>query len=80
MDKKRSTLAANLKRLRELQGLSQSALSRASGVNQSTIARIESDECSPTFGVIAVLRDALGCSAADLLDPAKKAAKASKRA
>jgi transcriptional regulator with XRE-family HTH domain len=77
MAKKLSHLARNLKRIRESQGLSQSALSQLAGVNQSTIGRIEADECSPTWAVLEVLRDSLGCSTSELTDNPRKASKSS---
>lgn len=69
----------NLKQAREHAGMTQQALSDASGVSARTVIRIEVDhEYSPNMATVWALADALGISVADLLadapDPSPLAA------
>lgn len=48
-----------IKNLRELRGLSQVELSKASGISQSYISRLESGKQEPTLGVAEDLLEAL---------------------
>ena len=52
-------LAANLRWQRERRGLTQSALSKRSGVPRSTIANLEAGGASPTLSVLVGLASAL---------------------
>lgn len=61
-------ISENLKRIRESKGLSQSELSRASGVSQSMIAQLERGTKALTFITAKILVDALNCKLDDLLD------------
>lgn len=62
------TFGARLRAIRELARVSQGQLASASGINQSTIARIESgDRDNPNLDTIEKLAGALGVSLAELL-------------
>lgn len=67
-------ISENLKRLREENGLSQSELSRASGVSQSMIAQLERGTKAFTLITAKILVDTLGCKLDDLLDDQQKGA------
>ena len=54
-------ISENLKRIREAKGMSQSELSRASGISQSMIAQLERGTKVLTFITAKILVDALGC-------------------
>ncbi len=56
----RYTLAMQLIALREKRGLSQSGLSRQTGINQAEISRIERGSGNPTERTMLRLADALG--------------------
>lgn len=57
--------AARLKALRESRGLTQAALSEASGVSQANICRVEAGEREPGWSVVTRLADALGVGVGD---------------
>lgn len=57
----------NLKRIREEKGMSQSELSRASGISQSMIAQAERGTKALTLITAKILVDALGCKLDDLI-------------
>lgn len=62
------TFGARLKAVREVARVSQGQLARASGVDQSTIARLESGEReNPNLETVEKLAGALGISLAELL-------------
>ena len=65
-------LANNLKRLREIQGLSQASLAEQSGVPRPTIAHLESGQANPTLHVVLRVARALGVSMDDLVDPGEE--------
>lgn len=60
-------ISENLKRIREAKGMSQSELSRASGISQSMIAQVERGTKVLTLITAKILVDALGCRVDDLL-------------
>jgi DNA-binding XRE family transcriptional regulator len=53
-------LGAALRAERERQGMSQAALSRASGLHRATISKIERGQEEPRFDTLMKLRDGLG--------------------
>lgn len=62
------TFGARLRAIRELARVSQGQLASASGINQSTIARLESgDRDNPNLDTMEKLASALGVSLAELL-------------
>ena len=63
-----STFSNNLKILREERKLSQNKLAELTGVNQTTIARWENEEISPSLDNIYDLANALHVSIATLTD------------
>ncbi len=63
-----ATFAANLRRIREAQGLSQERLAHAANLNMTHVAKIERTEREPGVRTIAKLAVALQISAADLFD------------
>ena len=62
-------LAGNIKRLRELCGLSQKALAEQSGVPRPTIAHLESGQANPTLSVVLKVAASLGVTVDGLVDP-----------
>ena len=63
-----STFSKNLKILREEKKLSQNKLAELAGVNQTTIARWENEEISPSLDNIYDLANALRVNIATLTD------------
>jgi transcriptional regulator with XRE-family HTH domain len=61
-------LGEKLLRIRKEKGVSSSKLEILSGVNQSTISRIETNTQSPTIDTLLKLCEALGISIIDLFD------------
>lgn len=61
-----SIFSKNLKYLRDLKKLSQNKLAEMANVNQTTIARWENEDISPTLDNIFDLANALNVSVADL--------------
>jgi transcriptional regulator with XRE-family HTH domain len=61
------TLGAAIVAHRKHAGLSQAALSRTTGINQSTISRIESDRVDPTASTLYYIAAGIGCSLSTLL-------------
>jgi transcriptional regulator with XRE-family HTH domain len=59
--------AANLRRLRERQHLSQEALAERSGLHRTEISLLERAEREPRLSTIALLADALGVKVQKLL-------------
>ena len=71
--KTKSLVAANVKRLREYKGWSQSELAQKVGIGQAAVCRIESGSHDPNGGTIDRLAAALGVSPDKLLaGPQKK--------
>jgi Zn-dependent peptidase ImmA (M78 family)/DNA-binding XRE family transcriptional regulator len=65
-----TSLAANLRRLREGAGLSQEALADRAGLSRVALGNIESRKSMPQASTLYSLADALGISAQELLRPA----------
>lgn len=61
-----AAFAANVERIRKERGLTQEQLGWASGIYQTTIARIESGERKPTLPTIFKLAGGLGVPPAEL--------------
>lgn len=61
-----SIFSKNLKYLRELKNLSQNKLAELAGVNQTTIARWENEEISPSLDNIIDVAEVLNISVSDL--------------
>lgn len=61
-----SIFSKNLKHLRESKNLSQNKLAELSNVNQTTIARWEKDEISPSLDNILDVANVLNVSVADI--------------
>lgn len=64
-------LGATLAEIRRDRGLTQEALSHATGVHRNYVGGIERGERSPTVATIAVLADALGISLGELFTRAE---------
>jgi XRE family transcriptional regulator, regulator of sulfur utilization len=61
--------AANLKREREAAGLSQEELASEAGMNRTHVGYLERRRRTPQLATIRLLAEALGISAARLVDP-----------
>lgn len=68
MDDPLPILAANLRRLREEQGLSQEALALSADMDPAEVRRIEACRRDPGVRVLARLAEALGRTPAELLN------------
>jgi ribosome-binding protein aMBF1 (putative translation factor) len=68
-DALRQVFARNLKKARQDAGLSQRALSRATGVSQTHIWLMEAGRANVTFDTLSVLAESLGKAPAELLTP-----------
>lgn len=66
-------LGSTLADIRRERGLTQEALSLATGVHRNYVGGIERGERSPTVATVAVLADALGVSLGDLFTRAESA-------
>jgi len=66
-------LAANLRRLRERNRLTQQDLAVRSGVPRPTLAHLESGEANPTLSVLVKVAEALGTSIEELIGRAEVA-------
>ncbi len=55
-----------LKRLRQLRGLTQRELAEATGVDPATLNQIEGGRRAPSVYTLAALADGLGCEVRDL--------------
>ncbi len=62
-----SAIGANLKTLREVMGVTQTALARSARVSQSGIAQIENGQRNPSFTTLLTLKRALGVTWVALL-------------
>lgn len=75
----RQILAANLRRMRRANGLSQESLAWEAGINRSYMAKIETGATWAGLEIICKLADALETEPAELLRaPARRVAKAAK--
>jgi transcriptional regulator with XRE-family HTH domain len=66
-DRTSDNLARNLRRLREIRGLTQQGLSRASSVPRPTIAHLESGSANPTLAVLLKVAAALQITMEELI-------------
>ncbi len=64
-----STLAANLRYVRQRRSLTQEKLAKLCGLPRSTVAQLETGTCNPTLSVLARLAMALRLSIEELLSP-----------
>ena len=67
MDSTVKAIAANVRRLRAVRGLSAAGLARASGVSRATLADVEAGRANPTVETLFGLASVLGVTLADLL-------------
>jgi transcriptional regulator with XRE-family HTH domain len=67
MDRLVSTVARNIRRLREREGVSLGALATRSGVGKATLSRLEAGQGNPTVETLYALADALGVTLGDLV-------------
>ncbi|MFI6294632.1 helix-turn-helix domain-containing protein [Nonomuraea sp. NPDC050790] len=65
-------LAANLRRLRRLRGLSSAELARRAGVGPATLSLLERSQGNPTLETVTSLAAALGVPVTDLIDGARR--------
>ncbi len=75
MDEPSANLARNVRSLRESRGLSQQALSDASGVPRPTWAHLESGAANPTLAVLLKAAAALGVTLEELVAPPRAEAR-----
>jgi transcriptional regulator with XRE-family HTH domain len=61
-------LAARLKQLRELRGLTQQGLAKKSGVSHGYLARLEIAMHDPSLSTLAKLAKALRCKVSELFE------------
>jgi len=61
-------LARNLKRLRQMRGLTQEALADEAGINRTYLGLVENAKNSISIGKLAKLADKLGVKPTDLID------------
>jgi transcriptional regulator with XRE-family HTH domain len=66
----KSTLAANVKRLRLQRGRTQEELALSAGIDRTYASQIERGIANPSLGIICQIADELGCSFFDLLNTA----------
>jgi putative transcriptional regulator len=59
-------VGAKIKQLREGKGWSQSELTRAAGLTNGLVSRLEAGEGNPTLKVLAAIGKALGVSVSEL--------------
>lgn len=64
----KSTLAANVKRLRLQRGRTQEELALSAGIDRTYASQIERGIANPSLGIICQLADELGCNFFDLLN------------
>jgi transcriptional regulator with XRE-family HTH domain len=58
-----------LRRIRELRGISQTGLGRTTGVDASTINQLEMGRRAPSLHTLVILADALHCEVRDFFPP-----------
>jgi XRE family transcriptional regulator, regulator of sulfur utilization len=74
MDDARFNLGANLKRLRDMRGLSQEQAARQARIPRATWASLESGSANPTLVVLTRVAAALAVSIEELIGRAPRAA------
>ncbi|HYP80951.1 MAG TPA: XRE family transcriptional regulator [Steroidobacteraceae bacterium] len=67
-------VGANVRRLRQAQGLTSGELARSAGISAAMLSRLESGDVSPSLETLSSLADALGTAMGSLLkeDPARQ--------
>lgn len=70
-----SNLAANLRALRDLRGMTQARLAQLSGVPRPTLATLESGSANPTLQVLVSVAAALQVSVEELIAPPRSGAR-----
>jgi transcriptional regulator with XRE-family HTH domain len=75
MDDMGANLAANLRRLREVRGLSQAQMARLAGLPRPTWTSLEAGSANPTLAVLARAAAALAVSVEELIGPPRTAAR-----
>lgn len=68
-----TSIAANIRRIRERRDLTQEQLAELAELEPRTIQHLETGKANPTIGLVVTVALALGVSAATLLRPAKLA-------
>jgi XRE family transcriptional regulator, regulator of sulfur utilization len=68
-------LAASLRTLRDVRGMTQTRLASLSGVPRPTLATVESGSSNPTLAVLVKLADALQVSVEELISPPRSSAR-----
>lgn len=71
MSEENTHLTDNLRRLREVRGLSQAQISRLAGVPRATWTHLESGSANPTLSVLIKVANALQVRLEELLAPAR---------
>ncbi len=66
-DSETQRFAKNMKKLREIKGLSQGDIHRATGIDRAYISNLEAGKQNPTLETIAKIAEALGVSSGELL-------------
>jgi transcriptional regulator with XRE-family HTH domain len=66
-----TSIAANIRRIRERRGLTQERLAELAHLEPRTIQHIETGKANPTIGVVVTIAVALGVRTSALLRPAK---------
>lgn len=66
-----TSIAANIRRIRQRRGLTQEDLAELTETEPRTIQHLETGTANPTIGLLTMVAAALGVSAATLLRPAK---------
>ena len=64
----RAILARNMKRLRQIHGLSQEALAHEANIDRTYVSDLEREQYAASLDMLKQLADVLGCKASDLID------------
>lgn len=70
-----ANLAANIKQLREMRGLTQHQVARSADVPRATVANLESGEANPTLSVLVRVATSLGVTLDELTAPPRAQAR-----
>jgi transcriptional regulator with XRE-family HTH domain len=70
-----ANLAANIKQLREMRGLTQHQVARSAEVPRATVANLESGEANPTLSVLVRVATSLGVTLDELTAPPRAQAR-----
>jgi transcriptional regulator with XRE-family HTH domain len=72
MSERAKSFAHRLRKLREVAGLSQYSLAKASGLSKQAISRLELGDNKPTWETVQLLSAALGVDCRQFADPSVK--------